>query len=95
MTEICLKESGEPNVTKQPKRGLDAKWSASPAWRYFWFYNILLTFIFAIPGITPYLSESLEGLCKGTRYEDDIASPVFAVPYFVNSRAARNISCTL
>lgn len=91
-TEKYLKEGGEPNVTKQAKRGLDAKWSASPV---FMVYNILLKFLFAIPGLTPYLFEFLERLREGTTSEDDIASSTHAVPHLVNSRTARNISCTL
>lgn len=39
----------------------------------FLLYNILLKFIFAIAGFTPYLFEFLEGLYKGMISEDNIA----------------------
>ena len=60
-------KAASTNVTRQAKRGLDAKLSASTAW--FLIHNLPLKLIFAIPRLTLYLSNLLERLCEGTRCE--------------------------
>ena len=48
-------KAASTNVTRQAKRGLNAKLSASPAW--FLIHNLTLKLIFAILGLTLYLSD--------------------------------------